>query len=84
MIIKIELNYPQEQIEFFAQSRNKPGDENINDFAVRCLTELLTDQIVAPFIDNVQKQRRAEEAEMLQGMRSNAQAGINITVEDVV
>lgn len=81
MKINIELNYADEQIEFFAQSKNKPQDESLNDFAVRCLTEILTERIVEPFINNTVRVRREEENALIEDMRNNAQAGITISVE---
>jgi hypothetical protein len=81
MKIKIELEYPDEQIAFFAESKKKPEDKDLNTFTQEFLTNLLIEKIVEPFIDNTIKQRREEETQILETMRSNAQAGINITVE---
>ena len=81
MKIKIELNYPDEQIAFFAQSRNKPEDKEIGEFCSDFLTTLLTQVITQPFQDNLLATRREEEREMIRVMGDNAQAGITVTVE---
>lgn len=80
MKIKIELEYPIEQIEFFAQSRNKPTEENINDFVGRFLTTLIAENIVVPFIDKIQQERRMEEVVIRDEMLKNAIGGISLTV----
>jgi hypothetical protein len=81
MKINIQLEYPQEQIEFFAQSKNKVEDKDLGEFCQEYLTDILKSVIVQPFIDNIKAERYKEEQQIVKGMEDNAQAGITISVE---
>lgn len=84
MKVKIELEYPNEQIEFFAQSKGKAESQDLAVFCESFLTEQLAQIIVQPFHDNLRTTREQEGKELFDAMQRNAQAGITISVEPVV
>ena len=84
MKIKIDLEYPDEQIEFFAQSKGKAESQDLGTFCESFLTEQLAQIIVKPFHDDLRTTREQEGKELFETMERNAQAGITISVEPVI
>ena len=81
MKILVELNYPDEQIQFFADSLGKAPEKDLNEFAIEYLTELLKNTIVAPFIDSATDAKYQEAQALKATYEANAQAGIKISIE---
>ena len=84
MKIIIELEYPDEQIEFFAKNKGKADSQDLSVFCESFLTEQLAQIIVQPFHDNLRTTREQEGKELFKTMERNAQAGITISVEPIV
>lgn len=79
MKITINLEYEEEQIAFFCQSRGMK-DEDMTEFATRFLKDHLSELIAAPFIDKIRRERMEEENLMNEGIRNNVLNGMAIEV----
>lgn len=87
MKINIQLDYPNEQIEYFASTKGFVEGE-LSDFVTQEITNILLNSITMPFKENTRKmiigKMQSDLLEAEKAIDENAGQGITVAIEDPV